>query len=154
MVNRDSIPRDFECTLVTVYLPKGIQIGKPQSDKIMTLKINEFNLGDSKNFEMLYPHRYMTSKKEKKSKIILQPWTMDPPQSTILNVIKIPHFGRHQEVNACIKLLLSSVHGSYLWLDRRITFNPVLIHRITRLSMQGLEPHDLYPGKFADRTLA
>jgi hypothetical protein len=69
-VNRDSIPRDFKYTLATMYLPKGIQIGKPQLDKIMTLKINEFKLGDSKNFEMLYPHRYMNSKKEKKSKII------------------------------------------------------------------------------------
>jgi hypothetical protein len=76
-MNRDSIPRDFEYTLVTAYLPKGIQTGKPQSDKIMTLKIKEFNLGDSKNFKMLYPHRYMTSKKEKKSNIIPQPWTMD-----------------------------------------------------------------------------
>jgi hypothetical protein len=136
-VNRDSIPRDFEYTLVTAYLPKGIQIGKPQSNKIMTLNINEFKLGDSKNFEMLYPHRYMTSKKEKKSKIIPQPWPMDLAQSTILNVMKIPHFLRHQEVNACVNLLLSSVHGSYLWLDRCITFDPVLIHRITRLSMQG-----------------
>jgi hypothetical protein len=76
-VNHDSIPRDFEYTLVTAYLPKGIQIGKPESDKIMTLKISEFNLGDRKNFDMLYPYRYMTIKKENKSKIIPQPWTMD-----------------------------------------------------------------------------
>jgi hypothetical protein len=28
-VNRDSVPRDFDYTLVTLYLPKGICIGKP-----------------------------------------------------------------------------------------------------------------------------
>jgi hypothetical protein len=110
-VNRDSVPRDFDYILVTAYLPKGIPKGKPQPDKIMTLNINEINLGDCKNFSMLSPHRYLTRTKGKNLRIIPQPWTMDLTQSTILNVMKIPHFGRHQEVNACVKLLLSSFHG-------------------------------------------
>jgi hypothetical protein len=92
--------------------------------------------------------------KGKKSRIILQPWTMDLAQSTILNVMKIPYFGRHQEVNASVKILLSSFHGSYLWLDRHITIYLVLIHRITGLSMQGPDLQDFYPGKAADRALA
>jgi hypothetical protein len=134
-VNRDSVPRDFDYTLVTAYLLKGIRTGKIQPDKIMTLNINEFNLRDHKNFNMLAPHRYLTRMKGKKSRIIPQPWTMDLVQSTILNVMKIPHFGRHQEVNVCVKILLSSFHGGYLWLYRRITIDPTLIHQITRLSM-------------------
>jgi hypothetical protein len=153
-VNRDSVPRDFDYTLITAYLPKGIRTGKPQQDKILTLKINDFNLGDRKNFSMLAPHRYLTRMKGKKSRIIPQPWTMDLAQSTILNVMKIPHFGRHQEVNVCVKLLLSSFHGGYLWLDRCITVDPTLIHQITGLSMQGPDPQDFYPGKAADRALA
>jgi hypothetical protein len=68
--------------------------------------------------------------------------------------MKIPHFGRHQEVNTCVKLLLSCFHGGYLWLDRCITVDPALIHRIIRLSMQGLDPQDFYRGKAADRALA
>jgi hypothetical protein len=72
---------------------------------------------------------------------------MDLAQSTLLNVMKIPHFRRHQEVNACVKLLLSCYHGGYLWLDHRITVDPTLIHRITGLSMQGPDPQDFYPGK-------
>jgi hypothetical protein len=68
--------------------------------------------------------------------------------------MKIPHFGRHQEVNVCVKLLLSCYHGSYLWLDRRITIDPKLINRITGLSMQGPDPWDFYPGKAMDRALA
>jgi hypothetical protein len=79
---------------------------------------------------------------------------MNLAQSTLLNVMKIPHFGRHKEVNAYFKLLLSCYHGIYLWLDRRITVNPTLIHRITRLSMQGPDPQHFYLGKSIDRALA
>jgi hypothetical protein len=77
----------------------------------MTLKINEFNLGDHKNHGMITPHKYLTRTKGKNSKIIPQPWTMDITRSTILNVMKIPHFGRHQEVNVCIKILLCFFNG-------------------------------------------
>jgi hypothetical protein len=79
---------------------------------------------------------------------------MNLAQSTLLNVMKISHFGRHQEVNACVKLLLSCYHGRYLLLDHRITVNLMLIHRITGLSMQGHDPRDFYPGKATDRSLA
>jgi hypothetical protein len=68
--------------------------------------------------------------------------------------MKIPHFTRYQEVNACVNLFLSCYHGGYLWLDRRITFDPTLIHRIMELSMQGPDPQDFYLGKVADRMLA
>jgi hypothetical protein len=72
-VNRDSVPRDFNYTLVTAYLPKGIRTRKPQLNKIMTLNINDFNQGYHKNFIMLSPHKYLTRTKGKKSRIILQP---------------------------------------------------------------------------------
>jgi hypothetical protein len=118
------------------------------------LKFNDFNLGDRKNHSMLAPYKYLTRTKGKNSKIIPQSWTMNLAQSTLLNVMKIPHFGRHQEVNAYVKLLLSCYHGGYLWLDHRITVDPTLIHRITRLSMQGPNPQDFYPGKSIDHALA
>jgi hypothetical protein len=116
----------------------------------MTLKINDFNFGDNKNYGMISPHKYLTKKKGKKSNIIPQSWTMDIARSIILNVMKIPHFIRNQEVNACIKILLYCFHGGYLWMDRFITIGLVLIHRITGLSMQGPDPQE----KAADRTLA
>jgi hypothetical protein len=37
-VNRDSVPRDFEYTLVTMYLPKGIHAVQADKDKIAALK--------------------------------------------------------------------------------------------------------------------
>jgi hypothetical protein len=79
---------------------------------------------------------------------------MNLAQSTLLNIMKIPHFGRHQEVNACAKLSLSFYHGSYLWLNLCITVDLALINQITGLSMQGPDPRDFYPGKAMDPTLA
>jgi hypothetical protein len=154
VVSHDSIPREFNYTLIIAYSPKGIHAIGLQLGQIMTLNINDFNLGYCNNYGMLTPHKYLTKKMGNNSKIIPQPWTMDIARSTILNVMKIPHFGRHQEVSVCVKLLLSCYHGSYLWLDRRITIDSVLIHRITRLSMQGPDPHDFYLGKVAYRALA
>jgi hypothetical protein len=79
---------------------------------------------------------------------------MNLAQSTLFNVMKIPHSGRHQEVNACVKLLLCCYHGGYLWLYHCIKVNPTLINQITGLSMQGPDPQDFYPGKAMDHTLA
>jgi hypothetical protein len=122
-------------------------------ERIPTLKINDYNLRYQKNYGILAPYKYLTKKKGKKSKVIPQPQTMDITRSTILNVMKIPHFGRHQEVNMCINLLLSCFHGGYLWLDRCISVDPMLIHRITGLIMQRPYPQYFYPGKTVDRTL-
>jgi hypothetical protein len=94
-VSRDSVPRDFEYTMVTAYLSKGIRAVRAQQDKITMLKFNTFNLGDRKNHSMLTPYKYLTRTKAKNSKIIPQPWMMNLVQSTLLNVMKIPHFGRH-----------------------------------------------------------
>jgi hypothetical protein len=106
IVSRDNVPRGFDYTLVIVYLLKGIRTVRTQQDKITTLKFSDFNLGDRKNHNMISSHRYLTRMKGKNSRIIHQQWTMNLAQSTILNVEKIPHFGRHQEVNACVNILL------------------------------------------------
>jgi hypothetical protein len=104
---------------------------------------------------MLAPHRYLTKTTGKKPRLVSQPWIKELAQSTVLNVMKIPHFGHHQEVNACVKLLLSCYHGGYLWLDQTwITVDLMLIHLITGLSMKGPDPQQFYPGKASDRSLA
>jgi hypothetical protein len=139
-VNRDNVPIDFEYALVTAYLPKGIRADRADQDKIAALKFNDFNLRYRKFYNMLTPHKYLTRTKGKNLKIVPQQWTMDLEQSTLLNVMNIPHFRRHQEVNACVTLLLSCYHGVYLWLNHRIIVDPTLINRITGLSMQGPDP--------------
>jgi hypothetical protein len=90
------VPRDFDYALVTTYLSKGIYTVRVDQDKLATLKFSDFNLGDQKDYIMLSPHKYLTRTKGKNSNIIPQPWTQNLVQSTLLNVMKIPHFGQHQ----------------------------------------------------------
>jgi hypothetical protein len=135
-------------------LLKGVRTIRVYHDKIAALKFTEFNLGDRKVYRMLALYKYLTRTKGNNSKITPQQWMMNLAQSTLLNVMKISHFGRHREVNYCVNLLLVSYHGGYLWLNHHIIVDPTLINRITRLSMQGPDPHDYYPGKTADRTLS
>jgi hypothetical protein len=135
VVNCENVPRDFEYALVTAYLPKGTRTVRADQDKIVVLKFNDFNLGDHKVYNMLSPHKYLTRMKGKNSNIIPQSWNMNLTQSTLLNVMKISHFRRHQEVNACIKLLLYCYHGGYLWLDHFITIDLMLTNQITGLSI-------------------
>jgi hypothetical protein len=149
-INRDSVPKEFEYALVTAYLLKRIHAICTNQENIAALKFSDFNLGD----KMLSPHKYLTRTKGKNSKIGPQSWTMNLSQSTLLNAMNIPHFGRHQEVNACVKLLLSCYHGGYLWLNCYIIVDLTLINQITGLSMQGIDPQDFYPRKSMDHVLA
>jgi hypothetical protein len=64
-INRDSVPRDFDYTLVTAYLLKGICAVRADQDKIAALKFSDFNLGDRKAYNMLTPHKYLTRTKGK-----------------------------------------------------------------------------------------
>jgi hypothetical protein len=92
-VNCNNIPCDFEYTFITAYISKGIHIVGLQLGQIPTLKKNDFNLGDKKNYAMLAPHRYLMKTSRKKLCIVSQSWIKELAQSTILNVMKIPHFG-------------------------------------------------------------
>jgi hypothetical protein len=95
VVSCDSIPCDFEYTLITAYLLNGIRAVGLQLGLIPTLKINDFNLGDRKNYALLAPHRYLTKMTGKKPNIVPQLWIKEIMISMILNMMKIPHFDRH-----------------------------------------------------------
>jgi hypothetical protein len=100
--------------MITAYIPKGVRAVHTEQTKLAVLKFCDFNLGDWKSYSMLAPHKYLTMTKGNNSKIVPQQWTMNLARSTLLNVMKIPHFGKHQEVNACVKLLLARYHEGYL----------------------------------------
>jgi hypothetical protein len=149
-ISRDSVPRDFEYTLVIAYLSKRVRTYRSDQDKVVALKFWDFNLGDHKFYNMLSPYKYLTRTKGKNSNLIPQQWMMNLVQSTLLNIMKIPHFSKHEEVNACVKLLLSSYHKGYMWLDHRIIVYLELINNIIGLRMQGPNPHEYYPRKTVD----
>ena len=49
----NSVPRYFECTLVTAYMLKGVRTVHADHDKITALKFSDFNLGDHKVYNTL-----------------------------------------------------------------------------------------------------
>jgi hypothetical protein len=74
-INKDNMPRDFEYTLITAYLPKGIRTVQADQDKIAVLKFSDFNLIYHKVYNMLAPHKYLTWTKGKNLNIIPHSWT-------------------------------------------------------------------------------
>jgi hypothetical protein len=73
-VNRTNIPRDFDYTLITVYILKEIYIVGSQLGHMLLMKNNEFNLGDRKNYAMLTSHRYLMKTTGKKPHLVYRPW--------------------------------------------------------------------------------
>ena len=52
-----------------------------------------------------------------------------------------------------VHVLLSCVHGGYLWLGNKVDLNVDLIHRITVLSKTGKDPKTHILGKTKDSKL-
>jgi len=48
-------------------------------------------------------------------------------------LLNISHFGRSVEINAFVKMLLSFIHGLFLWLDKLVSIEIELISQITKL---------------------
>lgn len=153
-IDCDIVSSSYDYVVFTTCIPKGVTISGAQLAFVPLLKYCNFNLEDKRNYALCALHRYLMLSSGWKPHLVPQPWTQQLDRSSILNVMKIPHFGRHQEVNVCVKLLLSSYHGGYFWLDHMIVIDTDLIARITGLSMKGPNPQQYYPGKTADKALA
>jgi hypothetical protein len=52
-INRDSVLRYFQYTLVTTYLSKGVRTYRADEDKVIALNFCDFNLGEHKVYSML-----------------------------------------------------------------------------------------------------
>ena len=58
---------------------------------------------------------------------ILHSWVQGLNKSRLLGIINMPHFGRLNESNACVKQLLARFHGGTLCLDTPIVFTVDMI---------------------------
>ena len=72
----------------------------------------------------------------------------------VLNLLQIPHFGRSNEINVVVKVLLSCINGGHLWLDRRVDITIDLIHPITGLRKTRANPAAHFVEKEQDKKLA
>ena len=104
------------------------------------VKFIDYNLGDSKTYPQFQPDQYLTIQKNPRTgadDYIPMDHVHILERSGLLNLLILPHFGRGAEVNAMVRILLSCLHGGYLWLGNKVDLNINLIHRITGLSKTG-----------------
>jgi len=120
------------------------------------VKFVYYNLADGKT----YPHfksdqylRHEQNPRTAREELVPMPHVQILEPTGLLNLLRLPHFGRSAEVNAVVRVLLSCLHGGYLWLGRQVDLNIDLIHRITGLSKTGKLPDLQISGKTKDSKL-
>ena len=139
-----------------MIIPKGFkyQIPLPPVDVIVkedgdlwgntpNVKFVDYNLGNPKTYPQYRQDQYLEIQRNprtKRDEFIPMAHAKHLERSELLNLLEIPHFGCGTEVNAVVRVLLSCIHGGYLWLSSRVDLNVDLIHRITGLSKHGNDP--------------
>ena len=106
-------------------------------------KFIDYNLADAKTYPQFWPDQYLTIQKNPRTgadDYIPMDHVQILERSGLLNLLRLPHFRRGAEVNAVVCILLSCLHGGYLWLGNKVDLNIELIHRITGLSNTGQHP--------------
>lgn len=111
----------------------------------------DHDLTDAKKFLRFQPDYYLQVVND-----VITPVLWDEPiyHATILNVERIPHFGRSPKVNFVVRLLLTRMHGGYMWMDSKISLDPHLIWRIMKLRKKGKDPTTVFVDKTQDKQLA
>ena len=149
-------PEDFRYELILPPLDKRVKEEGNLWGNMHAVKFADHNLGHYK----LYPHfrrdRYMTIQRNlrtKRDEFVPMAHASHLAESGLPNLLEIPHFGRGPEVNAIVRMLLSCVHGGYLWLGSPIDVFVDLIHRITGLSKTGNDPQINIDGNTKDTRL-
>jgi hypothetical protein len=132
-----TVPSNAKYSLPITPVSKGVRKDGDMIGKVNNLKFMDHDITDTKNFPELARDQYLcteTGPATGKNWVEAHAWASALEKARILTLFKIPHFRRSNEINACVKVLLSCVHGGTLWLDPMISINTTLIVRITLLS--------------------
>jgi hypothetical protein len=124
--------------LVMPNILYGVIMDKDMLGRVSQLKYVDHDITDMTNFPEIAPHHYLELRLDptmNQSILVPKVWARGLESERILKLLDIPHFGRRNEVNACVKFLLTYVHGGYLYLDRPISIDTDLIARIIGLPL-------------------
>jgi hypothetical protein len=105
---------------------------------------------DVTKFPDLASQNYLESRGEGSSGMpVLEPtqWILGIYNTSIMNLLDVPHFGRGKHINACIKQLLACMHGIILWMDRPVCITVDLNAGITWLPTDGEKPEQYLEDK-------
>ena len=120
------------------------------------LKYQGYNLLDHVKFPQFQVNQHMAMTVNPATKVEAltpQAWIASLQPSGLLTLLQIPHFGRSNEINVVVKVMLSCVHGGHLWLDRKVDITIDLIHRIIGLSKTPTDPAAHFIGKDQNKKL-
>ena len=151
-----ALPKDFRYQLILPPLDKRVKEDGNLWRNMHAVKFADYNLGDTKLYPQFRRDRYLTVQRNtrtQRDEFVPMEHVQHLVKPGLLNLLEIPHFGRGPEVNAVVRMLLSCVHGGYLWLSNRIDINVDLIHRITGLSKTGNDPQINIDGATKDTRL-
>lgn len=125
----------------------------PLPGRIKELKYADHDLTELEKFSWFQMNYYLQVTSDGQGGEVITPldWAENLHHTTILNAIRIPHFGRGPKINSMVRLLLTRMHGGYLWMDSRISLNSHLIWWIRRLRKQGRDPFTTFVDKKKDK---
>ena len=81
-------------------------------------------------------------------------WVMGVEKVGLLNMPYVSHFNRTNINIVCVRQLLTLVHDGCLWLGEPIPINDMLIHWITMLPHEGVDPIKAFGVKSKEKQLA
>jgi hypothetical protein len=131
-----NVPTNGKYPLPKSPVPPGVSIEGEMLRKVVGLKFMDHDITDEKKFPELAREKYLHTRSIPGTGEILletQEWATCLEKEGILNLLEIPHFRCNLEINACVKVFLSCVHGGTLWLDPPVSIDTALIARITGL---------------------
>jgi hypothetical protein len=114
------VPADGKYPLDTLEILVGLIVEGDMLGKIVAQNFANHDIKDEPKFLELVQEKYLCNKIILGTREILlepQTWATRLEKSGILNLLENPHFGRSLEINSCVKMILSCVHGRMLWLD-------------------------------------
>jgi len=106
---------------------EGVIVEGDMIAMIPALRYVDHDIIDEKKFLELVPNNFLKNQISSKTHMIfIRPhiWDTRLQKEGILNLFDIPHFGRIQKINVCVKVLLSCVDEGYISVN-----NPIFINR-------------------------
>jgi hypothetical protein len=117
------------------YLPDAVITIDDILGKVPNLRCTDHDVRDAAKFPELAKENYLINIGEigplEKPILELAQWINGLYNSSIMNLLDIPHFGHGKNVILCVKKLVSRIHGGILWMERPIQIDVALISKIT-----------------------
>jgi hypothetical protein len=107
-----------------------VRVDDDMVDGVNFIKYFDHDVVDVTKFSDLASQNYLESRGEGPSGMtLLEPtqWILGLYNTGIMNLLDVPHFGRGNHINTCVKQLLALVHDGILWMDRPVPITMDLI---------------------------